>query len=371
MTAAHHSGPGRAARHALGVAAAALLAIAVALAVPAPAGAVTFGADLSRHSANVMPTCATVNFFNGRTGCSVWSIADSNNPSDFSQGHIVPLPDPRVHGNQSGTITEVRFKPAPGAPPGPARLSVIEWVRDADSTADPGLVQDIADTATFTMAPGADGLVKVKTDLPVRAIYNASDNSYRYDNLVVSMLDNSTPVPFDSTSSYLSAYVSPYVTAGDLTTPLPDGSFYTTGAWFPLGLVLMQAELTIHSAISNEFSLGKPKRNPRRGTAKLPVRVPGAGRVALRETRQLEGAVRQVSEIAAQASSAAASAESGHRVRLPVRPRGKAKRRIAKRRCATTGKRRLTVRVRAKVSYRPAGGKARTERIRLKLVRRC
>jgi hypothetical protein len=123
------------------------------------------------------------------------------------------------------------------------------------------LAQDIADSATFTMAPGADGLVHVATDLPARSIYNSSDNSYRFDVLVVSMLDNTTPIPADMSSQYLSAWINPFVdipsTQGDLTVPLPvnrqgtgccgfgANPFYAIGAWYSLGEVLMQADLTV------------------------------------------------------------------------------------------------------------------------------
>lgn len=231
---------------------------------PASAGAVTFGADLDANTSNSTVTCADFNIFQyaGRVGCSVYTTGNSVNPGDTSAIHVVPFPDPRVHGDQHGTITEVTFKPAPGAPAGPARLSVVEYVRDANSLGDPGLTQDIADSATFTMAPGADGLVHVATDLPARSLYDTDDNSYRFDALVLSMLDNTTPIPAALNSSFLSAWISPYVdipsTSGELTVPLPSGrqgtgccgfgphAFYALGAWYTLGEVLMQAELTVH-----------------------------------------------------------------------------------------------------------------------------
>jgi hypothetical protein len=232
-----------------------------ALAMPGTARAVTFGSDLSRHSSNSNVTCGDFNVFQyaGRTGCSVYTTGNASNPGDTSATHVIPFPDPRVHGDQRGTIAQVTLKPAPGAPTGPARLSVVEYVRDANSTADPGLVQDVADSADFAMSPGADGLVHVATDLPARSLYNADDNSYRFDALVLSMLDNTTPIPADLGSSFLSGWISPYVdiagTNGELTAPLPadrqgtgccgfgPNPFYTVGAWYTLGEVLMQAEL--------------------------------------------------------------------------------------------------------------------------------
>ncbi len=280
-----------------------LLAIAVlsALTLPATAGAVTFGSNLAAHESNSNVTCGTFNFFHpGRVGCSAYTTGNASNPGDTSAVHVIPFPDPRAFGDQHGTITQVTFKPAPGAPAGPARLSVVEFIRDANSTASPGLAQDIADSANFTMVAGSDGLTHVLTNLPARSLYNPNDNSYRYDVLVVSMLDNTTPIPADLNSQFLSAWISPYVdipsTNGDLTVPLPPdrqgttligGSdpFYVTGAWGTLGEVLMQAELTIDPTpqptpppeptpkppppAANAVKLGKPKL--RGNTVILPV----------------------------------------------------------------------------------------------------
>lgn len=263
-----------------------LVAAALSLALPTSAGAVTFGSNLSAHAANSNIACGNFNIFQyaGRVGCSVYTTGNASNPGDTSATHVIPFPDPRANGDQHGTITEVTFKPAPGAPAGPARLSVVEYVRDANSTANPGLAQDIADSATFTMAPGADGLVHVATNLPARSLYNRNDNSYRYDALVLSMLDNTTPIPADLNSQFLSGWISPYVdipsTQGELTVPLPPerqgtgccgfgpNPFYALGAWYSLGEVLMQAELTTVPANPVTIGRGRVARN----TATLPVR---------------------------------------------------------------------------------------------------
>jgi hypothetical protein len=124
--------------------------------------------------------------------------------------------------------------------------------------------------------------------------------------------------------------------------------------------------------ISNQFSFGGLSRNLNRGIARLAVRVPGPGRVVLRRTKQVRRAVRRVTGDGGGAGLAGARvAQSASVVRLPVRPRGKAQRRISKRRCARSGKRRLAVRVRARVTYRPVGGAPRTQQRRVRLVRRC
>lgn len=263
--------------------------------MPANARAVTttFGSELSAHSSNSNVTCGDLNVFQyaGRVGCSIYTTGNASNPADTSATHVIPFPDPRVHGDQHGTITQVAFKPALGAPSGSARLSVAEYVRDADSSKDPGLVQDIADSANFMMSPGADGIVRVATDLPARSLYDPDDNSYRFDALVLSMLDNSTPIPADLGSSFLSGWISPYVdipsSNGELTAPLPANRqgtgccgfgpypFYAVGAWPTLGEVLMQAELTIPgpppppSAAGRAVRIDKPRL--RRDAVVLPL----------------------------------------------------------------------------------------------------
>jgi DNA-binding beta-propeller fold protein YncE len=99
--------------------------------------------------------------------------------------------------------------------------------------------------------------------------------------------------------------------------------------------------------VSNNFSFGKPKLNRRRGIAILPVRVPAGGRVILLRTPKVRRAVRN---------------PAGARVvRLPVRARGKFRKRLLR-----TGR----VRVRARVRFRPTGGTARTKSRVVRLVKR-
>ncbi len=100
------------------------ISILIALVLPASAGAVTFGSNLDAHPSNSTVTCGDFNIFQyaGRTGCSAYTSGNANNPADTSATHVIPFPDPRVYGDQTGTITQVTFKPAPGAPAGLARL---------------------------------------------------------------------------------------------------------------------------------------------------------------------------------------------------------------------------------------------------------
>jgi hypothetical protein len=104
---------------------------------------------------------------------------------------------------------------------------------------------------------------------------------------------------------------------------------------------------------SNRFRFGKLKRNKRRGTAILFVHVPAPGRLVLAKTKKVKGAAKQ--------------AQAAGKVRLRIRPRGKAKRRLLKR-AGGKGVGRLKVTVR--VTFTPDGGSARTKTKRLSLVKR-
>ncbi len=89
---------------------------------------------------------------------------------------------------------------------------------------------------------------------------------------------------------------------------------------------------------SHAFSFVNPKLNKKKGTAVLPVNVSTAGLVSLAQTPEVRGSQ--------------ARAPGKAQVRLAVRPRGAAKRRLAKK--GTTG-------VRLTVTYTPDGGKAKTQ----------
>jgi virginiamycin B lyase len=99
---------------------------------------------------------------------------------------------------------------------------------------------------------------------------------------------------------------------------------------------------------SNEFSLGKAKRNKKRGTAKLTVEsLDPPGELELGGTRKLKGREKSVEQAA--------------EAKLPVKPKGKAKRKLKK-----GGK----SRVKAEVTYTPDGGEPNTQVKSLKLVKR-
>jgi hypothetical protein len=107
-----------------------------------------------------------------------------------------------------------------------------------------------------------------------------------------------------------------------------------------------EATVTLNVALSNDFRIVGVEKNARRGTAKLEVDVPGAGRLALsgkglKRGRKEPGGTGEVE--------------------LPVRPKGAAKRKLREAGAA---------RVRANVRYTPMGGEAKTKTKRIRLVKR-
>ena len=107
---------------------------------------------------------------------------------------------------------------------------------------------------------------------------------------------------------------------------------------------------------SNRFRIVKVRTNRRRGTAVVAVRVPGPGTLALRRNRKVRPAAKHPTR--------------ARIVRLTVRPRGKAKRRLSAKRIRARGARRARIRVRARITYTPAGGAPRARTRKLWLVRR-
>jgi hypothetical protein len=103
-------------------------------------------------------------------------------------------------------------------------------------------------------------------------------------------------------------------------------------------------ELQANELQSNGFRIGKAKRNEKRGTARLAVKLPGPGSIELATTKTVKGKTKRV-----------AGAGS---VKLPIKPRGQAKRRLQR-----TGK----TTVKAKITFAPAGGEPNTDSKRVKL----
>jgi ELWxxDGT repeat protein len=99
--------------------------------------------------------------------------------------------------------------------------------------------------------------------------------------------------------------------------------------------------------VANDFSFGKVKKNKRKGTAKLTVKVPGSGELELAKTKK----VKPDDE----------SAEDAGKEKLAIKPKGKARKRLNKK-----GK----AKVNAEVTYTPEGGEPSTQSKKVKLVKR-
>jgi hypothetical protein len=126
----------------------------------------------------------------------------------------------------------------------------------------------------------------------------------------------------------------------------PGGDGADIGAFEVQGVTSALTPSTCPSQPSNLFTFGKVILNRKRGTAMLIVEVPGAGKLAL-SGRNLRGATKYP------------GAEG--KTRLPVKPKGKARRKLRR-----TGH----ARVRARVTFTPTGGIPRTQAKTIRLVKR-
>ena len=94
--------------------------------------------------------------------------------------------------------------------------------------------------------------------------------------------------------------------------------------------------LAVDGLSSKKFTLGKPKLNKKKGTATLPVKVPGPGSLVL-AGKGLKKATEQVAEVFVY----------GPEVKMPVKPKRKTKKTLNKKH---------KVKVKVKVTYTPNGG---------------
>lgn len=236
--------------------------VAALLALPASAGAVTFGANLEQRSANSTATCGYPPYYPGLypwgSSCTFFSTATPT--GQLSETQVVPLPDPAVHGNQSGTVTAVRIKTGPYQA-GPAKLTVLRANR-AFNGGEAACCIGQAESAQFTLTPNST--VNAATNLPVESRYDAAQHIYSYDTLALSVLDATTPIPAEFSgdpNGYCSTGYFPYVRTGQ---ERFSGNYDLCGF-----LVLMQADMTIHG-----------------GTGARRVRFPtGRGRIVGRTAR--------------------------------------------------------------------------------------
>ena len=111
-----------------------------------------------------------------------------------------------------------------------------------------------------------------------------------------------------------------------------------------------------HDACSNQFSFGRLKHKRSKGTATLPVTVPGAGKLSLSG----KGVVGQ-RPARAISSSTDRSVSAAGTVKLLIKAKGKAKRKLN-----DNGK----VKVRVRVKYTPTDGTPNTKTLKVKLIKK-
>jgi hypothetical protein len=210
-----------------------------ALALPASAGAVTFGAKLEQRNANSTATCGYPPYYPGffmlGNSCTFFSTATPTGQASETQ--VVPLPDPAVNGNQSGTITAVRIKTGLYQA-GPAKLTVLRAHR-AFNGGEAACCVGQAESAQFKLT--SNSIVNVATNLPVESKYDAAQHIYTYDILALSVLDATTAIPGEFSgdpNGYCSTGYFPYVQTGQ---ERFSGDYGICGF-----LVLMQADMTIN-----------------------------------------------------------------------------------------------------------------------------
>lgn len=339
----------------------AIAAAAAALTLPTTASAGTFGANLGVRTANSEATCAYPPYYPVFPGispmgssCTFFSTATPT--GEAAETHVVPLPDPAIHGNQKGTITQVRIETGPGAP-GPAKLTILRANR-AFNGGEAACCIGQAESAQFTLNPNTT--VYLNTDLPVESKYDAGSRIYSYDILALSVLDSTTPIPAELSGNYSSGYCS-----GGYFPYIQTGQERFTGEYGVCGyLVLMQADLSITTPAAvkiddgpvtdNDFEVvGKP-RTTKDGNIALTLDLPGAGKVTARATANVPaGLLARASAKKKRllvAKRAVAVAKAG-KLKLVLKPT-----KVARKAIERQGK--LVARVR--IAYTPSGGATKT-----------
>ncbi len=132
---------------------------------------------------------------------------------------------------------------------------------------------------------------------------------------------------------------------------------YTTFSNSVGGVAIVAGSAAQTSEMQATFKIGREKLYPRKGTAKLKVRVPGPGRLSLRG----KGLAKQRPLRVARDAVTLGRKVKGGKVRLLVKPKGKAKRRLDRR-----GK----TKIKGRVTFTPTGGSPSTQVKYLKLRER-
>ena len=192
-----------------------------------------------------------------------------------------------------------------------------------------------------------DSTIETLKDTPVSIPLDCEDTGPEYERTDVTALPLSDTGPANGTLSPTDPQ------------PLPASVTYTPNPGFvgtdtfdvrsfdEIAFGDETGTVTVNVKAPNDFSFGKVKKNKGKGTAKLTVNVPGPGDVELAKSKKLKGAEKR--------------ADSQGSVKLKVRARGNAKRKLADQ---------GAVKVKAQVTFAPDGGDPSTKSKRLKLKRR-
>jgi hypothetical protein len=121
---------------------------------------------------------------------------------------------------------------------------------------------------------------------------------------------------------------------------------FTVKSFDMIGFGDRDGTVTVQVRPLNDFTFGKVKRNKKKGTAKLPVNVPGPGSLSLAKSKKVKGTTK--------------SAGAEGTVTLNVKPTRRTRKKLAEK-----GK----AKVAAKVTFTPTGGdpKTKTKKLKLKL----
>ena len=191
-----------------------------------------------------------------------------------------------------------------------------------------------------------DQTVKTKFDTPVQIPLLCADTGPAYEQTSVRAFATSDAGPTNGTVNTDVLDLPADVTY----TPNPGfagSDSFQISSFDQVAFGDRKGTVTVDVQPDNRFSLGRLKRNVNKGSAKLPVTVPGPGDLTVAKAGKLKR------------SSKRAAARGT--VKLKIKPRGKGKKKLKKK-----GK----LRVKAQVIYKPDGGEARTKTKKLKLKRK-
>ena len=204
-----------------------LAALLLALSA-APTHAVTFGPDLSSATADYPYSCSLA-----------WAWQGCTLQDPLAHDMQLFLPDPVVHGNQTGVITAIHVKAAASAP---AQFIVIEWSGQRN-TGNPFPSGVMALSEQVTLQPGINDF---NTNLPVDRRL-ASNGFESWSVVALNILDGTSPIPAQSGGSFATTGIvldngAPLTqTTADLTVPPHNVAV----GGMPPAKLLMTGELTI------------------------------------------------------------------------------------------------------------------------------